>query len=328
MRQVTEGLHGAPGVQSVALASDQPLLGLWGRTRFYTSDDSSEAPGREQPTSNYVSGAYFATVGLSFVRGSNFTDQPGQSSDAVVVNQALANTYWPHGNAIGQCIRIQTQAAPCLHVTGVVGNAIRERIGETPEPQLYLPIFASLRGQRPPRCVIVRAGDPRSAGVALTSVAHALHAAFPRGTPTVVRMTNVLAQQYRPWKLGAALFTIFGVLALIVAALGIYSSVSYMVTQRTHEIGVRIAIGAGAADVLRHVVWRGVQPVLAGAGVGIVLAAGSGRFVASLLYGISLSDPALTVGIVSMLILTGVLAALVPGWRATAIDPVRVMAGE
>jgi putative ABC transport system permease protein len=328
MRQVYERLAGAPGVEAIAYASDPPLMGMWGRVKFYTSDDSSEAPGRELPTAIDVSSTYFATVGLHFTRGTTFTDQRGQSSDAVVVNEALAETYWPHRDAIGQCISIQSASAPCLRVTGVVGNAIRERIGETPEPQLYLPIFASVRGQRPPRCVVVRTSDPKQVGVALASVGHALHGAFPRGTPSLMRMTDVLARQYRPWQLGAALFTVFGVLALIVAALGIYSSVSYLVAQRTHEIGVRIALGADAADVLRHVIRSGVRPVLLGTAIGIVLAVGTGRFIGSLLYGISPSNPALIAAIVGILITTAMLAAFVPGWRATKIDPVRVMAAE
>lgn len=328
MREVGERLTGAPGVTSIAFAFGPPLMDRMGRVSFYTSDDSSEAPGREQPTLHDVSGSYFTTAGLPILRGSGFSDRAGESSDAVVVNEALANTYWPHRDPIGQCIRIRSASAPCLRVTGVAGNALRERIGEIAAPQLYVPIFASMRGQRPPTFMLVRADDPGELGIVLATAARALHAAFPRGTPSVVRLTDTLAPQYRPWQLGAALFTMFGLLALAVAALGIYSSVSYSVSQRTHDIGVRIAIGAGATDVLRHVVGRGVRPVLAGTAIGIVLAAASGRFIASLLFGISPWNPVLIGGTASMLVVTGICAALLPGWRATMVDPVRVLAGE
>ena len=169
---------------------------------------------------------------------------------------------------------------------------------------------------------------PARLGIALTSVEYALHTAFPRGTPTVTRLADRLAPQYRPWQLGAALFTTFGVLALIVAAVGIYSSVSYTVTQRTHEIGVRIAIGARATDILQHVIGTGVRPVLLGAAMGILLAGASGRFISSLLYGIAPWNPALMGGVASLLVITGIGAASVPAWRAMKVDPVRVLAGD
>jgi ABC-type antimicrobial peptide transport system permease subunit len=137
-----------------------------------------------------------------------------------------------------------------------------------------------------------------------------------------MRMIDRLSPQYRPWRLGAALFGIFGILALLVAALGIYSSVSYFVTRRVGELGVRLALGATTVELMRHVVDRGVRPVAAGAAVGAGLAIISSRLISSLLYGMNTWNPVVIAAVVFMLVSVGVIASCIPAWRAAHIDPV------
>ena len=325
MHAAGDRIRGAPGVETIAFARDEPMRGF-GRVKFYTDRDSSEAPGRALPIANYVSAEYFRAIGLRFSRGATYSDQMVNSS-AVVVNQELARTYWPDRDPIGQCIRIQKRDDPCLIVVGVVGNALRQQLLEDPVPQLYFPITGSVRGNRAPDVIVIRA-DPARLPLVTRQAFAALRDVFPRGELFVTRMTDRIAPQYRPWLLGATLFSAFGCLALLVAALGIYSNVSYSVTQRVQELGVRIALGASASDVMRHVVGRGVRPVVVGSIVGAALALASARLVSSLLYGITAWNPLVMIAVVFTLMTIAIIAACVPGWRATRIDPVRAMTAD
>jgi ABC-type antimicrobial peptide transport system permease subunit len=141
-------------------------------------------------------------------------------------------------------------------------------------------------------------------------------------------MTAMLEPEYRPWRLGATLFTAFGLLALLVAVIGIYSSVSYGVSQRTHEFGVRIALGARMADVLRQVVGEGIRVVAVGVVVGVALALAAGKLVAALLYGVEARDPVTMIGVSVVLLMVAAAAALIPAWRAARVDPVTALRAE
>jgi ABC-type antimicrobial peptide transport system permease subunit len=132
----------------------------------------------------------------------------------------------------------------------------------------------------------------------------------------------------RPWRLGATLFSVFGCLALLVAILGIYSTISYGVSQRWHEFGVRLALGARGAQVVRLVVGEGLRLLLAGVMVGVILSLAAARLIASMLYGVRPSDPASLAIVITALIGIGVLAALVPAWRAARVDPVTALRAE
>jgi ABC-type antimicrobial peptide transport system permease subunit len=141
-------------------------------------------------------------------------------------------------------------------------------------------------------------------------------------------MAERLVEEYRPWKVGAGLFITLGSLALVVATIGVYSVLAYTLSQRTKELGVRMALGATASDMRRLVVVEGLRPVAIGAGVGIVLALVLGRLVASLLYGVSSRDPMTLVVSVAVLIGSGLLAGLLPAWRASRVDPVVALRSE
>ena len=148
---------------------------------------------------------------------------------------------------------------------------------------------------------------------------------FPGGEPLIEPMSTVLEPHYRPWRLGATLFTLFGVLAGLVTALGVYSTVSYGVSQRTHEFGVRVALGAQFGDVIRHVMGDGLRMVGVGVAVGVVLSLVSGRLVAALLYGITPRDPGALALVVATLLGVAMIAALVPAGRASRVDPVTAL---
>lgn len=324
MAELEARLRGRPGVEGVARSQFVPMQAISAMSFFYGSGDSSAALGNRHPTHQVVSAGFFSTVGMRIVRGQPFDG----ASRQVVVNETAARLLWPNGEALGQCMRFSKRDNPCYTVVGVSENARQNSVIEEGErPQFYLPLE-----NRPDTTVhgstlIVRA---TSAGVtpATTEMTSTLRQAFPTGEVRVQPMTETLEPEYRPWVLGARLFTAFGLLALLVALIGIYSTVSYGVTQRTHEFGVRIALGARVADVLSLVVGEGVRLVAVGVAAGVALALAAGKLIASMLYGVSPGDPVTLVVVASIMLATAVAAALMPAWRAARLDPVRALRSD
>jgi ABC-type antimicrobial peptide transport system permease subunit len=205
-------------------------------------------------------------------------------------------------------------------------------ITEAPVAQYYLPMSNLPKSLgdgswSSGRVLLVRA-TPAAVGRVLPALTQALRTTFPTGYADVSRLSDVFAPRYRPWRVGATLFTGLSVLALIVALVGIYSTVSYSVTQRTHEFGVRIALGARLGDVLRLVLGEGLRAVLVGVVLGVALALAGGRLIASLLYGVTPSNPGVMTFVSIVLFVTAVAATLIPAWRAGRVDPMIALRAE
>ena len=328
MRDVAARLEARPGVEAVARSFMEPMRGL-GFIAFFTRTGSSSALGSEFPTAAAVSPGFFRAAGIRILRGRGFSEEGAERAPReLVVNEAAARVLWPDGAAIGECVRFEGRENPCYRVTGVVENVRRGRVIEaSPAPQLYLPLGNSPSPEWVGTTIVVRART-EAAAAAAAEMRAALREAFPAAEPRVTPMTENLEPEYRPWRLGATLFTAFGLLALVVALVGIYSTVSYGVSQRTHEFGVRLALGARIGDVLRQVVGEGVRTVAIGVVVGVALALAAGRLVASLLYGVSPRDPAALLLVSLALLVVAALAAVVPAWRAARVDPVRALRAE
>jgi predicted permease len=313
-----------PGVANVALAMDRPMYNMsW--LDFFTAKDSIRAG--FMPTWLGVSRGYFAATGIHFVHGRDFAE--GSADHSVIVNEEMARLAWPGATAIGQCVRFTTRDAPCYHVIGVVRNSRERQVIEEPQPKYYLPL-----SDLPPAAKGWAAGvvtirvDPAAAASVIASLRTMIRQEFPGGIPSVVRLSDYLEPQYRPWRLGTTLFTAFGVLALIVAVVGIYSTASYGVQQRTHEFGVRIALGATLGDVMRLVLSEGTRIVATGIAIGIALTTLAGRAIASLLYGVKPTDASTAALVALTLLASGILAALAPAWRAARVDPARTLREE
>jgi hypothetical protein len=234
----------------------------------------------------------------------------------------MAQMYWPGQNPVGQCLILGApHDSSCSIVVGVVENAHRWRILEEPNMQYFRP-----GGPMPG--LILRV-DPARWGTIAARVRTELATLLPAARNVrVMRMTDRLAGELRPWRMGAALFTTFGVLSLLVAAVGVYSVVAYGVSQRIQEMGVRIALGARARDVISLVVGEGVRVVAIGAVVGVAIAVAFGKFVATLLYGVTPRDPGVLVASAVTLFLVAIVAALLPAWRASRVDPVTALRAE
>lgn len=327
-RELADRLRRAPGVEEVALARMVPTRGF-SAMRFYPDVDTTQYP-KPFATYNLVSPEFFAATGIRLLRGQDFPRASGSAMPpVVVVNQAMANAVWPGMDAVGRCLRFDpTARGQCYTVIGVVETTLFDRLLEEPQPQFYLPL------DRPPAeagswfsSLVVRARPGAREG-ASGEVLRAMRETFPGGRPSVSTMAQDLEPQYRPWRLGATLFTAFGLLALVVVAVGMYSTVAYTVAQRTQEFGVRSALGADTPDILRHVIGGSLRTAAIGVAAGLALALAGGRFVAALLYGIAPSDPGVMTGVAAVLLLIATAAALGPAWRAARVDPVSALRAE
>lgn len=318
---VAQRLRQMPGVQAVALASLRPMYAFSFMTYFPDAD--TVAHKINLPTFIAVSPDYFRTVGLHFVRGDGF----GKSMQEIVVNRAMADGLWPGENPVGRCVRFEKAGAPCFTISGVVETASRNDIVESPKPQYYVPLGAAGFGRFGVATLILRA-DPEVHPVLMNEVRRELQREIPGVLPRITRMAEDLEPQYRPWEVGAELFTLFGALALVVAAVGIYSTIAYGVSQRMHEFGVRVALGARMLDIAKQVVGGGLRTVTIGVVAGVALAIGGGRLIASLLYGIEPGDVRVLVVVSATIIAIAVVAALIPALRAGRVDPLTALRTE
>ena len=234
--------------------------------------------------------------------------------------------YWPGEPPLGKCVIVGTREAPCALVVGVAKDAHRRGIIEPVTGQLYTP-FAQWPDETP-RSLIVRATGNRT--TAVTRVAEDIY------RPLVTNMTGlrvttfatVLEPQLRPWRLGATLFSALAALALVVAAVGVYSVVAFGVNQRLHEMGVRLALGARGRDIVGLVFGDGVRVIGVGILIGVVTSLLLGRLVASLLFGIVPHDASVLIGASTLLCIVGVTACVVPAVRAARVDPATTLRVE
>jgi predicted permease len=326
--EVMQRIEHAPGVLAVARTTNVPMSAFSVAT-IWIGSDSTFPVKKSYPALNVVTQTFFAATGLRLLRGSNFVEDRG-APPQVVINEAMAQQMWPGVDPLGQCIRFDGRMSTCYSVVGIVETSRRNNIIEDPVPQYYLPMThlpKSLQDWSNGTVLLVRAADDAAPRVE-AALTQALKATFPGGYADVRLLSDVIDWQYRPWRVGAALFTGFGVLALIVAVVGIYGTVSYAVSQRTHEFGVRIALGARVADVLRLVLGDGLRTVVIGVVIGIGLAIAAGRLLATLLYGVAPTNPLVMVSVSLTLLVVAAAATLVPAWRAGRVDPMLALRAE
>jgi predicted permease len=308
-----ERVAGLPGVSNVALALAGPLAGTIARSVF---PEGREAEKGILVQVNSVTPGYFETVGTPVVRGRAFdeTDQKGAPA-VVIVNETMAEKFWPGKDPLEQRFRFFGDDF-LVQIVGVARNAKYNSIGEDPQPYAYLPLRQSYSGAV---TLIARAdGNPDTLLLPIQRELRSLHSDLPLvGLSTV---GQVLRDSLWASRLGATLLATFGALALVLASVGIYGVMSYAVSQRIQEIGIRMTLGADRRSVLLLVLGQGMLVVGAGLGLGLVAAFGLTRLVASLLF-ISPADPVVFGTMALALGLVGALANLLPALKATSVDP-------
>ena len=329
MDQALERMRALPGIEHASLGINSPFWTM-NSTRFRLTDrDSTPRHPSGGPYYNGVSPDYFATLGMRLVRGRGITDADrAGTAQVMVVNQHLAAFYWPVGDPLGKCVKLGEDSLPCATIVGVVANARVNEIQEAPRAMYYVPLAQSAaRGLSRDRILFLRAQlEPASLFPAVRRVFHELAANLP--APNIRTFQSQIDPEIQPWRLGAVMFGVFGGLALLVAAIGLYSVMSYTVAQRTHEFGVRSALGASPRRIVRSVLRDGLRVVLAGMAVGLAISLIGGRFLAPLLYQTSVRDPLILLSVASVLLLAAVAAILIPARRATRVDPLEALRSD
>jgi len=325
-RRVVEQLRAVPGVQSAALVRGLPLTGNSGSARIALPGRDAPPKGQEpQVHFNTATPDYFATMGIPLLQGRLFNDGDRIDTPAVIlVNQTLARRFWPGEDPVGKQIKFVGDGGGDATVIGVVGDAKHDWLSEEQRPQIYDSysqdpgLFAT---------VVVRTKvEPMSLSQAVREAVWKVDKDQPVWKVRTVE--SLMAYNVADKRFLMLLMVVFASLALVITAVGLYGVVNYMVGRRTHEIGVRMALGARAADVLRLVVSQGMRLALAGVGIGLVASFALTRFIQSLLFGISATDALTFASVPALLCGVALLACYVPARRATKVDPLIALRHE
>ena len=317
LRSAVERANAAPGVKAAAIASNFPLGGGFARTVFPEGEDESTGYRGTLTQLDDISTGYFDALRIPLLRGRLFTDADRQGTTIVaIINEAMAKKFWPNQDAIGKRFHFFGDA-PLREVIGIARNSVINAIGEEPEPLVYLPVT---QDYAPAATLQVQTtGKPEAV---IAGVRAQIQSLEPNLAITNVQTIGEIIDQglWAP-EMGAALLALFGGLALVLAAVGVYGVLAYSVTQQTREIGIRMAMGAERSHVLRLVVGQGLKLAGAGLALGIVVALALTRQLSSLLFGVSAYDPLTYGGVVLILAIVALLACYIPAQRATRVDP-------
>ena len=322
-QQALERAGSLPGVQSVTLSMIVPLSG-GGYRRMTTLEGYQPKPNEDtELNTNTIGLNYFNTMGIPIVAGRDFNAQDREGSPLVViVNEELARRYYG-GNAVGKRLQIGSNV-PSREIVGVARTARYRNLREEPLPFIYIPMAQEYQSGM---TLLVRTKvDPEELVGALHKEMRALNKDVPLFG--VATMSERIGGQLAADRTVAVLLSIFGGGALLLAAIGIYGVMGYAVAQRTHEIGVRIALGAEHRDILRLIVGQGMVLIAIGAGIGLALALAATQVLKSLLFGISATDPLTFASVIVVLVGVALLACYLPARRATKVDPLEALRYE
>jgi putative ABC transport system permease protein len=322
-RRIVEQVRSAPGVIAAGGANRLPLASIIESQGdvLVTEDSPNDKSLRGNPRA--VTPHYFDVMGMRLLRGRPFTEaDTDESEQVVIVDQAAARRYWPGRDPLGRRMSmINTRFAPdarhWMKVVGVVADVRHERLDTVPGPQFYVPYFTG--EWRTPYLVLRTAGDPEAFGPTLRKM---VGAADGNAVVTDVRpMQALVAASTSALRFRTLLLAAFSLLALFLAAAGIYAVMSYIVEQRTSEIGVRMALGARTIDIFIMVLGRGTVLACAGMALGIVAALTLRGLISALLFETSASDPLVLAPAAALLLLTALGACCAPSWSAARVDP-------
>jgi predicted permease len=319
-RDLIDRVSAVPGVTSVSLTTDVPLTGA-GSAAFYSAegDQTSDAQTMPRAFVHRVSPDFFGTMGMPLLAGRTFLESERTAALTwVIVSEGVVRRFWPGQDPIGKRIKLgpPTSTNPWLTIVGVVPETKYRALPVNPtnDPDLYLPAI-----DLSPQPLIIRTSVPPA------SVLPSVRTAVTRGYPGVTLFatstmselvdTQTSASRFTMWVLG-----LFAATALLLSAIGIYGVMAYLVTQRTREFGIRIALGATRGEIVGAVLTRGAMLIGVGAAIGLALAVGLSRLFGSMLYEVTTIDLATAVAVL-VLIAAAILACVVPAIRATRVDP-------
>jgi macrolide transport system ATP-binding/permease protein len=318
--QLLDRVRTLPGVESAALTRVIPFS----YNAFSSGPievDGYQPPPNEQPTVEYIEVAedYFTTLGIPIVSGREFMRTDDENVPPVaIINETMAAKYWPANDPVGQRLKVKDR---WLQIVGVAKNSNYHSKTETPVPFFYVPLRQNFRVQN---SLLIRTRE--TPGAMMKALAREVHALDPNLAPLITdRLQDQIDEISYSQRLAVTLVAIFGAMALFLAAIGLYAVVSYTVSQGTRELGLRMALGAGAKDLMRQVMSRGLLLTASGVAIGGVAAIMLTGLMGNMLYKISPHDP-LAFGIAfAVITVASLVACFLPAWRATRIDPVRAL---
>ena len=333
--EMVQRARAMPGVESASLTVGVPLEGQYALPLELPGHDS--LPGMDRGRAPFIYAVtpdFFRTMGTRIIAGRSLTeaDDEPNAPPVAVVSASMAALFWPSntGGPLGQCFRIvlSSPMPDCIRVVGVAEDARRESLlgaGERESVQYYVPL-SQAPALLQELTLLVRSRNPRAAVGTLAAMTRSMRPDMP--FVRVRTLEDAVAFELRPWRVGASVFGLFGILALIVAAVGTFSVIQFGVTQRRHELGVRIALGARARQLVTMVVGDTLRMIAIAGVAGLLLVLATGRFVQAHLFETSPRDPMVLGIAAAVLIAAAVAATLVPAVRATRVDPLTALKVE
>ena len=328
-QQVLERVRALPGVVSAGYTTAVPLT--WkGGTNGFTVEGREPGPGQDA-NSRQVSPGYMETIGIKLREGRYLNDQDdSQAQPVAIINATMARQFWQGENALGRRFKLGgvDSQRPWLTIVGIVGDVKEMGLEAPAKAEMFFP-YQQLGGTlwNIPRDLIVRTtGDPVGVVPALRQAIWSVDSAQP--ISNIRTMDEILAEEVAQRRVGMTLLAAFAALALLLASLGIYGVISYAVTQRTQEIGIRMALGASRRDVLRLVMTDGLRLAATGVAIGLGTAFALTRLMTGLLFGVTASDPRTLAGVTVLLTAVALFACYVPARRATKVDPMIALRHE
>ena len=322
--QILEHAANAPGVLSAGAISDLPLTGS-NISDSFTIEGRPPIPKEAEPSTEYhiVTPRYFESMGIPLLSGRDIAPtDTRQSPNVVVINDVFARRHFAGENPLGHRLRLQGQERDPLLIVGVINNVRNLALDEQPTPEVYVPFLQdplSPNYQRAMTIVARTKSDPGAIAATLRAALTSVDKSLP--LYAVKPLSEHLRDSLIRRRFNLVLLSLFGGVALLLAAVGIYGVISYGVTQRTHEMGIRTALGAKPRDVLKLVVRQAMVLALGGVGIGLLASLALTRLMKSLLFNVGVTDPLTFAAIAVLMTLIALLACLIPAQRATKVDP-------
>jgi putative ABC transport system permease protein len=338
--QLLARLAALPGVIAAGLSSSLPLSGTDADTSFFI-DGGPQLDPRDRPHTHNrtISPDYFRAMGMRMVGGRAFTEQDqAQAPRVAIINETMARRFWPNQTALGKRVALDLEAmkyfpdrppqldpaAGMREIVGVVRDVRHGGLHAEAQPEMYVP--DRQRPEREMNLVIRAAVDPASLAAAVREAVSAVDPDQP--VAGIKPMSRLLADSVAKPRFNYMALSVFAAVALILTITGVYGVMSYAVAARTREIGVRMALGARGRDALKLVIWQGMKPVMAGVALGLAGAYVLTRVMATLLFNVGATDPAIFAGVAALLAAVATLACYLPALKATKVDPVIALRSE
>jgi len=327
LRRFLESTEALPGVQSAAITEIVPLSQQDQDRWFFVIKEAPPLPPGQQINADLrdISPSYFRTMGIPILAGRAFSDfDDAQAPKVVVIDQTLAHQFFPNQDPLGKHLQLPDATRPPREIVGVVGSVRETGIDQQPRPTIYFPYL-----QSPDQTISLVVRTASEPGEMIPAIKNAIRS-VDNDQPLfdIKTMDDIIAQDVSAQRLAFVLLGLLACLALALATVGIYGVTSYAISQRTHEIGVRIALGASRHDVFSLVIGYGMKLAILGVAVGAVAAAALARFLSSLLYGVKSTDPITYLVVSLILAAVGLAASYLPARRAMNVDPMVALRDE